>query len=69
MSKIKKGDRVIIVGSAEAEKYKNCVFEVLSEPYIVCGIELVKIKCHQTGKYFGGGYDTTYLEVLENETW
>lgn len=59
---IKKGDRVIIVGSAEESTYKGCVFEVLSEPYMVCGSELVKMKCHETGKYFTGGYATVFLQ-------
>ena len=64
---IKKGDKVKIVGSAEAEKYSDCVFEVLSEAYEICGSMVVKIKCHETGKYFGGGYAVEYLqEVSEN---
>lgn len=29
---INKGNKVVIIGSAEEEKYKGCVFEVLSEP-------------------------------------
>lgn len=61
---IKKGDKVKIVGSAEADKYSGCVFEVLSEPYEVCGSIVVKMKCHETGKYFGGGYAVNYLEVV-----
>jgi len=60
---INKGDQVKINGSAEEEKYKDCIFEVLSEPYNICGSEVVKIKCHKTGKYFGGGYATEFLEV------
>lgn len=64
--KIKKGDKVIIKGSAEENKYKDCIFEVLSEPYKICGSEAVKIKCHETGKYFGGGYDTEFLELVED---
>lgn len=62
---IQKGDKVIIKGSAEEDLYKGCVFEVLSEPYVVCGSELVKMKCHDTGKYFAGGYCTEFLEVAE----
>jgi len=57
----KKGDRVVIVGSAEEEKYKGCIFEVLSDPYSICGSDVVKMKCHETGKYFGGGYAVEYL--------
>lgn len=58
---IKKGDRVVIRGSAEEERYSGCVFEVLSEPYEICGSAVVKMKCHETGKYFGGGYAVEYL--------
>lgn len=62
---IRKGDKVKIVGSAEKERYKDCTFEVLSDPYTVCGSEVVKMKCHETGRYFGGGYATEYLEKVE----
>ena len=65
--KIKKGDRVVIKGSAEEETYKGYVFEVRSAPYDVCGNEVVKMKCHETGKYFAGGYATKFLKVV-NET-
>ncbi len=65
--KIKKGDRVKIINSAEQEKYKKCIFEVTNEPYNICGTEVVKIKCYETGKYFGGGYATEFLEVLKDE--
>lgn len=58
---IKKGSKVIIRGSAEESTYNGCVFEVLSEPYAICGSEVVKMKCHETGKYFGGGYATSFL--------
>ena len=64
---INKGDKVIIVGSAEEEKYKDCVFEVLSEPYNVCGSTVVKMKCNETGKYFGGGYALEYLRKEDGE--
>ena len=58
---ISKGDKVRIIGSAEEERYKDCIFEVLSEPYNICGSMVVKMKCHETGKYFGGGYAVEYL--------
>ena len=58
---IHKGDKVIIVGSAEEEKYRGCIFEVLSEPYPVGGAYVVKMKCNNTGKYFGGGYNIDFL--------
>ena len=62
---IKTGDKVRIVGSAEEEKYKDCVFEVLSEPYCICGSMVVKMKCQETGKYFGGGYAVEYLRKAD----
>ena len=62
---IKKGDKVIIKGSAEEKPYKGCIFEVLSEPYEVCGSLIVKMKCHETGKYFGGGYAVEFLEAVK----
>ena len=65
--KVKKGDTVIIKGSAEEQIYKEQRFEVLSEPYTICGVEVVKIKCHETGKCFAGGYATKYLEVMVSE--
>lgn len=40
---IKKGDTVIIKGSAEEKMYKGQKFEVLSNPYIICGHEVVKM--------------------------
>jgi len=61
---IKKGSQVIIKGSAEEEKYKGNIFEVLSEPYEICGSKVVKIKCNETGKYFGGGYDLEFLREV-----
>lgn len=67
---INKGDKVMIIGSAEEEEYRGCIFEVLSEPYNICGSTVVKMKCNKTGKYFGGGYDVRFLnkvEVDENE--
>jgi len=62
---IAKGSKVIIEGSTEENKYKGCVFEVLSDPYLICGSEVVKMKCHETGKYFGGGYATEFLQEVE----
>ena len=56
-----KGDYVMIVGSAEEQTYRGRYFEVMSEPYDVCGTEVVKIKCHETGKYFAGGYAIKFL--------
>lgn len=42
---IKKGDRVYIGGSREESIYKNCVFDVLSDPWNVCDQDVVKMKC------------------------
>lgn len=61
---IKFGDKVKIVGSAEEDKYKDCIFEVLSEPYTVCDSTVVKMKCNETGKYFGGGYAIEFLRKV-----
>lgn len=58
----KKGDWVVIRGSAEEEEYGDYDFEVVSDPYIVSGTEVVKIKCHETGKYFAGGFATCFLK-------
>lgn len=64
MDQICKGDEVKIIGSAEEDKYKGCVFEVLSDPYNICASLVVKMKCHETGKYFGGGYAVEYLRKV-----
>ena len=61
---INKGNKIVIVGSAEEEKYKDRIFEVLSEPYNICGSTVVKMKCNETGKYFSGGYDVGFLRKL-----
>ena len=57
----------MIIDSAEEDKYKGCIFEVLSEPYNICGSMVVKMKCNETGKYFGGGYDVEFLKKVEVE--
>lgn len=64
---INKGDKVMIIGSAEENKYNGCVFEVLSEPYNICGSTVVKMKCNETGKYFSGGYAVKFLKKVEAE--
>ncbi len=65
-SVIKKGDMVMIVSGTEMDTYAGLMFEVLSHPYEVCGEYVVKMKCHETGKYFGGGYSVKYLKKVEN---
>lgn len=60
---LKPGDKVkIIKGASKSEK----VYEVLSEPYKICGSTVVKMKCHETGKYYGGGYDISFLEKVSD---
>lgn len=51
----------IIKGASKSDD----IYEVLSDPYDICGSVVVKIKCHETGKYYGGGFDITFLEVLK----
>lgn len=64
---IKKGDKVVIADSAEDDKYKGCVFEVLSDPYEICGSTVVKMICHENGKYFGGGYAIEFLRKVSGK--
>lgn len=61
---IVKGDMVTIKGSAEEETHRGCIFEVLSDPYVIGGSQVVKMKCHETGKYYGGGYATEFLRKV-----
>lgn len=61
--KIKNGDRVYIAGSAEEATYKDCVFEVLSDPWDVCEEKVVKMKCHEIDKYFSS-YATKFLRLF-----
>lgn len=44
LATIRKGDRVKIVNCLEAERYSGETFEVLSEPYQICGTWCVKIE-------------------------
>ncbi|MBQ6894847.1 MAG: hypothetical protein IJN40_05085 [Clostridia bacterium] len=61
------GDVVRIVEGPDASVYRENEFEVLSEPYEIGGEIVVKMKCHKTGKYFGGGYTTKYLKKVKKE--
>ncbi len=63
MMKIEKGDTVRIVRCAEATKYLGCHFEVISDPYDICGSEAVKMRCKEFDKEFNGGFATEYLEI------
>ena len=61
------GDVVRIVEGPDASVYRENEFEVLSEPYEIGGEVVVKMKCHKTGKYFGGGYTTKYLKKVKKK--
>lgn len=58
LATIRKGDKVKIVNCLEAERAEGKTFEVLSEPWEVCGAWCVKI----TGK---GAFDIACLEKVE----
>lgn len=53
------GDRVIMVNCCEAEKYDGTVWTVRSEPWEVCGSEVVLLE----GK--SGGFDTSCLRKVD----
>lgn len=61
------GDVVKIIEGPDASVYRDSEFEVLSEPYEIGGEVVVKMKCHKTGKYFGGGYTTKYLKKVKKD--
>lgn len=56
---LKQGDKVIMVNCLEAEKYKGKVWEVRSEPWNLCGTEVVLLR----GK--SGGFATDFLQKVE----
>ena len=62
---IKKGDLVEIVRAYEAKDYKGRIFTVTSDPYTICGFEVVKMECQEIGKRFGGGFPTEFLRVVK----
>ena len=62
---IKKGDLVEIVRAYEAKDYKGRIFTVTSDPYTICGSEVVKMECQEIGKRFGGGFATEFLRVVK----
>lgn len=50
MSELKIGDKVIMNGKYHvAEENKGVVFTVISEPWSVCGVKLVKLKDYSGG--------------------
>lgn len=56
---LKPGDKVVMANCLEAEKYKGRVWEVRSEPWNLCGSEVVLLK----GK--SGGFATEFLQKAE----
>jgi len=61
---IKKGDKVQIVGCAEAEKYGNIIFDVVSDPWrLGHGAEVVRITSKE--KDFRGGFAVRCLKIFE----
>ncbi len=58
---LKPGDQVVMVNCAEAQmdKYKDKVFNVKSEPWDLCGSEVVLLE----GKS-GGGFATKFLKKV-----
>ena len=55
---LKMGDKVIMVNCLEAEKYKDKIWEVRSEPWDLCGSEVVLLK----GK--SGGFAAEFLKKV-----
>lgn len=56
---LKPGDKVRMVNCYEAEKHRERIWEVRSEPWNCCGSEVVLLK----GK--SGGFATEFLEKIE----
>lgn len=58
---LKIGDKVVMINCAEAEmdKYKDRIFIVVSEPWELCGSEVVKLE----GK--SGGFATEFLKKID----
>lgn len=56
---LKKIDKVKMINCYEAEKYKDKIWIVRSEPWIVCGSEVILLE----GK--SGGFETEFLEKVE----
>lgn len=55
------GTKVRMVNCCEAEKYGDKVWTTRSEPWEMCGSQVVLLE----GK--SGGFDTSCLEVVKNE--
>ena len=61
LSGLKPGDRVTMVNCAEAEKYSDKIWTVRSDPWDLCGSEVVLLE----GK--SGGFATEKLRRVANE--
>ena len=60
-SNLKIGDKVIMINCSETDKYKDKVWVVHSDPWMVCGSEVVLLE----GK--SGGFDTKCLGRVEDK--
>ena len=62
-SGLKPGDKVVMHTCAEArlEKYKDKVWTVVSEPWDLCGSEVVMLEG------FRGGFATEYLKKVNQD--
>jgi hypothetical protein len=57
-SGLKPGDKVVIVNCFEADKYTGRIWEVETNPWDLCGSEVVLLKGHS------GGFDTARLKKV-----
>lgn len=53
------GDKVVMVNCLEAEKYKDKVWIVRSNPWILCGTEVVLLED------YSGGFSTKCLKKVK----
>lgn len=60
---LEKYDQVIMINCAEAEKYKDKVWTVISEPWILSDGETEVIKLHG----YCGGFSTKCLKKVEED--
>lgn len=62
---LKKGDRVMIVGGAEAAEHAGKVWTLLYDPWVLGNdIEVAKIKCLETGDFYSS-YAVEFLRKAE----
>jgi hypothetical protein len=60
-SGLKPGDNVNMIDCFEAQKYKDRIWKVMSEPWDLCGSEVVKLKDKP------GGFATRCLKKVAME--